>query len=1744
MKQDIFQFRNEIINNYQTFSRSFTSIQAQDIREFVDKEYDEGRFWPEPLIQINPNYRSEKTIDELVQDGSLHPKCSDIFRVKDSEGNYIPIRLFTHQQEAIALGSAKESFIVTTGTGSGKSLSFFIPIIDSILRSKDQDRTPKTRAIVIYPMNALANSQLNELRKFINTDSEGTITVGRYTGQETQEERQELAKNPPDILLTNFMMLELILTRFHENDRQVIQHCKGLDFLVLDELHTYRGRQGADVAYLVRRLRNRLDAQSMVCIGTSATMSNTGSKEDQLQVVASVSKKLFGVDFTTTQVIHETLERTTDPSVDITKARERLPERLLKPAGPWASLDEFKKDMLSVWVELTLGIDFDNSGRYRRVRPMSLSQAVEKLSIDGKVEKDHAQKILQEYMENALNLEPYQGRQPFAFKLHQFISGAGRVLTTLEKEDSRFITMDEQRYAPDEQEDTFLFSTFFCRDCGIEHHPVQKIYDELWAPREIDEPIAKDDWDKAGFFIPVKPNQIYQGNIEDLPDHWLEIKNELPSLKRTYRNRQPHKVYVEKSGHEGGGNAFWYIPGKMQFCPHCGKLYDSKGKDSNQLASLSGEGRSSATTILTISILQNLFKEKIQPGQKDPRKLLGFTDNRQDAALQSGHFNDFIFLITLRAGLIAALKNNDGELYAEDVAKEVFKALRFNSRDEEVLREYLTELDLYGPELEKTKRSLRFIIGYRLLRDLRKGWRYNNPNLEQLALLHITYSGLEEFCADESKFSNSHEILLKLTPEQRLSFAKVALDEMRKNLCIRSDYFNAEEQDSADKMSSHLTEKWKFGVDEKRDLTTTNYLIFGRRPKSKGVLRKDIISGGATSGLIRKLKRASFWENTIWKDEIKSNKINSTKISQALNEFLQLASKCGLVVGEPIEKELIGWSLTDSSMIWKMGSGMKERADQVENAFFRNLYETTAEILQLPGHQLFAFESHEHTAQVDSPKRMHLESRFRFEEKDRAKWREENPGKGELMRLPVLFCSPTMELGVDISSLNTVYLRNVPPTPANYAQRSGRAGRAGQAALVITYCAGKSPHDQWFFEHMDQMVSGSVKAPTLDLANKDLFDSHMHAIWLAALEHELDTSIAPLLDLSKEHVEKPLISEVLKRIAESEVTSRALDQALKVSDEVRDYLIGDIAPWFYDEYTKNLIKKAGKSFDNAFNRWRTLYEATKQQINHSQDITNSPPGVYTDREKKNARRRWNDAQDQMNVLLSSRATQNSDFYTYRYLAGQGFLPGYNFPRLPLMAWIPGRKGEGNMLSRPRFLGLAEFGPRSLIYHEGRMFRVVKAKINVSSQNSDSPQSQLATQSTLVCNECGHAHDADIKPGGEMAEICHHCGTPLTADSRVDQLYKIETVETWPTERISVNDEERQRQGFELQTAYQFIPDSNGHDQTSRAEIKGEGETVADLVYSPSSQIWRINRGWKRRKNQNQLGFFINPMTGYWAKNDVLDEEEEKSLEDLDSNKQTQLIVPYVEDFRNMLILKPRIDLELEDMATLQAALKRGIEQTYQIEESELATEPLPLEKDRKALMFYEAAEGGAGVLTHLAHDKSALAEVARAALKTMHYHFDDDKALDIEHLEDSQSDGVANRCIAGCYRCLLSYYNQPEHNFIDRRRSEVKRMLVALANSSTELKKDSVGSSNRGNFASLIEELNAQRADEYDKPILGGRLVATAWYQGLRTVVLQEEPEASLAEELSAKGIQMIIIGSSMDEWRSSVDANPQVFSI
>ncbi len=207
-------------------------------------------------------------------------------------------------------------------------------------------------------MNALANSQCGELNKFVQfgyPENRPAVRFAQYTGQESEKQREGILASPPDILITNYVMLELILTRPFE--KQLIEAARGLRFLVMDELHTYRGRQGADVALLIRRVRNRIGGSELQYVGTSATLAGAGTFDRQRAEVSRIASKFFGAEVEPEHVIGETLRpATTLKSLSDAAFLQDLRERVADPhRTPSSDYANFVADPLSIWIEHKLG---------------------------------------------------------------------------------------------------------------------------------------------------------------------------------------------------------------------------------------------------------------------------------------------------------------------------------------------------------------------------------------------------------------------------------------------------------------------------------------------------------------------------------------------------------------------------------------------------------------------------------------------------------------------------------------------------------------------------------------------------------------------------------------------------------------------------------------------------------------------------------------------------------------------------------------------------------------------------------------------------------------------------------------------------------------------------------------------------------------------------------------------------------------------------------------------------------------------------------------------------------------------------------------------------------------------------------------------------------------------------------------------------------------------------------------------
>ena len=1570
---DVFSIRNKIIAAYSEYAQSFIQIQDDRIRSHVEEKRSEGAFWPDPLIQLNPRFASGGTVRQAIDDGYLHEKCAEIFEHDKQQGGRT-LRFHWHQRRAIEIAKSNHNYVLTTGTGSGKSLAYIAPIVDHVLR---QGSGQGIQAILVYPMNALVNSQEEELGKFL-CDSfakgEQPVTFERYTGQVSDEERERIINHPPDILLTNYVMLELIMTRPLE--RRLIERARGLRFVVLDELHTYRGRQGADVALLMRRVRERLEVagQTIQFIGTSATMASGGSFEEQQQQVAQVSSDIFGARVSPEHVIGETLRRASPGALDAESlsAAVAAGDALLIPTD----CEAFVTHPLSIWIENTFGLRAADA-RLQRQTPRSVKSAAEALSELTSVDVAVCQDVVQRWLLAGYEFDdPTTGLKPFAFRLHQFISPGDTAYATLETEAERHITLSRQRYFGADRK--LLFPLSFCRECGQEYYTVRRVDDEegeaAFEPRDFRERQAEIEGEGGYLYLSeAEPWPYDLGEAQTrLPEDWLEEGRGGQRVRSNRRKYLPQHQQLDTKGRPAeDGQSAVFLPMPFMFCLRCGVSYTPRQRsDFVKLGTLNSEGRSSATTILSLAAVRALKDSALEPVA---RKLLSFTDNRQDASLQAGHFNDFIEVSLLRGAIYRAVSRaGDAGLRAEEIPQAVFSALNLPFED------YASEPKARFQTRRETERTLQEVLAYRVYRDLRRGWRISLPNLEQCGLLRVDYESLDEVCAAEDVWEGFHPALVGATPATRVSIARVLLDFMRRELAIKVQYLDSDMlQRIKDRSFNLLRPPWALDEDEK--LEPASIALARSRRADEWRARFTYISALGSFG--QYLRRAGIFAEY-------ADQLNRDMTWQIIRELL-LALQIGGIVEEVLPArsadDVPGYQLNAAAMRWYVGDGHSYhdplRMPNVSseggrpNPFFREFYKAAAASLR-------GYQALEHTAQVPNDQREEREDQFR---------------SGDL---PILYCSPTMELGVDIAQLNVVNMRNVPPTPANYAQRSGRAGRSGQPALVFTYCSNGSPHDRYFFMRPELMVSGAVAPPRLDLNNRDLLRAHIHAVWLAEVGLSLGQSLTDLLDMSGDPPELPLTPAVREEIARPNARLRARQHAASILgtiDRLEDA----------DSLLDHTMQHVTLAFERACDRWRGLYQSARKQAQQQNRILLDHSRSAID--KRRAKQQHGEALAQLRLLTDIENLVQSDFYSYRYFATEGFLPGYSFPRLPLSAYIPGRrqKQADSFLSRPRFLAIAEFGPRALIYHEGSRYEINQVMMPVT-EDEDGP----LTTGIKRCDHCGYMQsDVDF-------DVCENCRQPLGLAWR--SMLKMQNVKTRRRDRINADEEERMRLGYELKTGLRF---SNAEDQPDirTANVELAGEEIARLIYAQTATIWRINLGWRRRQDKEQLGFVLDIENGSWARRET--EEEDDQQDPL--SPRTQRVIPFVEDSRNCLLLQPLRDADARQMASLQAALKRAIEREYQLEDNELAAEPLPDVDNRQQLLFYEAAEGGAGVLRELVEDPEALRKVARAALDTCHY--------DAEGKDLGKAVGAREDCEAACYDCLLSYGNQREHDILDRK---------------------------------------------------------------------------------------------------------------
>ena len=1372
---DIFDIHDEVIDRYAEYVQSFLTITDERILDFISRGiFDDRALWPDALLQLNLAYEKVETVEELA--GTLlHPGCADIFR--DEQGQ--SIRLYRHQKEAVSKGLAKQHFVVTSGTGSGKTLTYFLPIFDAILRGNPKES--RVWAIVVYPMNALVNSQeaaLQELadRYQARMGKPMPVRFAKYTGQESDAEKLRIQQNPPHILLTNYVMLELMLVRPRE--RHFIDRASSaLRFLVMDELHTYRGRQGADVALLIRRLRERSGNPDLVCIGTSATMVSGDSLGQRREAVAQFATKFFGVQLKPENVVEEKLRRVIPQSAPVND--RALRQAMLAPLPSADDWPAFAANPLSSWIENAFGLD-EEGGVLRRRIPTTLAAGARQLADITQVDPELCKARLREMLLLGTQERMPDGGRAFAFKLHQFISQGGAVYATLEAPETRLLTLEGQYYAPGGG-DKLLFPLRFCRVCGQEYYRVfRQEQDNCVLPVAGESADPYDEGSGEGYLL-LDPEGRWEDDPSALPEHWFEPSRP-NKLKKDYQPHRPKLLYVRANGKLADGPApdavpCWYQISPFMLCLSCGEAYTRRDeKDFRKLSALSSEGRSTATTLLSLSTVAAMRNTDLP---REAQKILSFTDNRQDASLQAGHFNDFVQVAMLRSALYAALKKH-GELRFDTVAGRVVEALGLDLADYARSSEG-EPLNPLSPQAEKTRAAFCELIEYRLYEDLRRGWRVVQPNLEQCGLLRIDYEGLVELAGRDSAWQGV-TFMATLDAERRAALLRTLLDEMRRQSTI--DVACLQRGTAQDELKrrarEYLGEQWAFGEEER--LRYASFFVLPGDDRNRGdfSLSDRSVIGRWLKGLMKEAFGRPV--TTAEYDELIRSITNVLVGDQVLVRGVEGSGQA----------QQGGLRLRASALVWRPGAGVPvanplrrhrgrgdaySPVDAEANSFFQDFYRTAGPLLG-------GMEGGAHTAQIRPEVREQREAAFR---------------KGQLASL---FCSPTMELGVDIRDLNAVHLRNVPPTPANYAQRSGRAGRAGQPALILAYCSGGSGHDQYFFRRRDKMVAGEVTAPRLDLSNEDLVRSHIHAIWLAATGLGLTEDQGSILTVVD--VAQPTLT--LQDAVRDQIKLTP-DKRQACIDECRRVLAAcgpdvENADWLTAGWIETHIDRAAVAFEAAFDRWHQLYRAAMAQLMDAQQrqvLGFMKPGKSSADAVKDAEIAMREARRQLELLTCQNVrAEESDFYAYRYLASEGFLPGYNFPALPVRAFVSSRS-EGEFISRPRFLAINEFGPDNVIYHEGAKYQINRAWLP-----AQEPEKRFVR--AKLCLSCGYLHEGEAV----NEEKCGNCGGSLESGGLyVVNLLEMPTQGTERRDRITSDEEERMRMGYDVKTNFRYAQGPDG-----------------------------------------------------------------------------------------------------------------------------------------------------------------------------------------------------------------------------------------------------------------------------------------------------------------------------------------------
>lgn len=1305
-----------------------------------------------PFISLSRTFKPGATVADMAKMQLLHPHLAQIASHPS---------LYGHQEEAIRAILERRPTLVSTGTGSGKTECFLYPIISRCLRLRDDHAKEGITAVLIYPMNALAEDQLERLRGLLA----GTrITFGMYVGKTPDHEsevpgvrlkscgsradyqaavskshkenpgravhppeercsREVMRQHPPRILLTNVKQLELLLTR--QADVELFTNAS-LDFLVVDEAHTFTGAQGAETACLIRRLRAFCGrtADQTTCVATSATIADP---QDPAPAQAFASR-FFGVDTEAVRVVTESY------APDLWAAKRRMPA---SPAGDrpavlakvLAAADggHGVAEALAALDGSTLptGDTAQALGKVLSANELvyQIAKALEKPRALGELlehlGKPAGRAVSEEELLAWLTLGAFAriGDRPLLRPVvHGFVRGVGGAVVTFpsgQHEAKLWFSAEAAESAGDAGAGCRL-PVMTCTTCGQHYYA---------------------HWVKDFHFIGKAPGG---GEASEGGSYWPALEESLGGSRLVLVDRLSQTA---ASDDEDDGGEDPDRTATLLLCRHCGSLHPSdvgrccgcgqaealvpllaiQQKEDNEgvLTScltckaggrrFAGRYREPARPIRATAVadVHVLAQDMIHRAKR--RRLLVFADNRQDAAFQAGWMRDHARRFRLRGMMYEHLAEaGPVGLTLGDLVARLDRDL---DQDDDLSRSLIREVwDERTKESQGTEHQdlRRFYLRVSILKEITVGPR-QRLGLEPWGRMRIVYRDLDA----QSPFAREWAARLHLPADRLADGICALLDRARRQGHLHDEQTKVfgriwmegdrEVQRGYLQPMKGLPKGLKLelsGDDDPNRLTkwlgerTSNWMEavgkWGMDAQTVDDFLRALWNHLVERGILKAVTLKGSKGNPLPK-AAGAHQIDMEHLTLVAHQGRWRCQSCRRTVNRPLPG--------DRCIAWRCHGTLVHELEDPDN-YDLSLLDGNVSLLR----------PREHTAQVPHDERERIERIFKSEDKE---------------AINALVCTQTMEMGVDIGQLDAVLMRNVPPLASNYWQRAGRAGRRHRMAVNLTYARDAS-HDRAYFAEPMKMLSGRIDPPSFNLRNDLMVDKHVHAAVLTCL-HQLTREAAGLPPAVREALKAALgtmlpsqvrtyLFDEHGHIRQQDFDTAPLATAIATHREAVLEHVRSIFAQHWPEADQiavqadRLIAAIDGMAEALASTIRTLHRRLEWALDQISRLSKARGlrGTLEPDEDALFQRcdRLIKRLKGMDQRRRSEASGHDDTNTYAVLAAEGFLPGYGLDGGGILGSALLPKAGGNTdfeLVRPTAVAIREFIPGNRLYANGAQF---------------------------------------------------------------------------------------------------------------------------------------------------------------------------------------------------------------------------------------------------------------------------------------------------------------------------------------------------------------------------------------------------------------------------------------------------------